>query len=86
MYQDGPSEERERACSGAVKETLRGRSLRGPELAPLAGAAALGAGRSDPMRLDLVARVRAEIAAGVYDTQEKWEIALDRLLARLELT
>jgi hypothetical protein len=36
------------------------------------------------IRLDLVNRVRAEIAAGTYDTPEKWEIALDRLLERLE--
>jgi hypothetical protein len=36
------------------------------------------------MRLDLIERVRREIAAGVYDTPEKWEKALDRLLDELE--
>ena len=36
------------------------------------------------IRHDLVERVRDEIAAGTYDTAEKWEFALDRLLARLE--
>jgi hypothetical protein len=36
------------------------------------------------IRADLVERVRCEIAAGTYDTPEKWAIALDRLLARLE--
>jgi hypothetical protein len=36
------------------------------------------------MRLDLIERVRHEIAAGVYDTPEKWELALDRLLEDLE--
>lgn len=37
-----------------------------------------------PIRTELVARVRAEIAAGTYDTPEKFEKALDKLLARLE--
>jgi hypothetical protein len=37
-----------------------------------------------PIRADLVERVRREIAEGTYDTPEKWEIALDRLLNRLE--
>jgi hypothetical protein len=35
------------------------------------------------VRQDLVDRVRAEIAAGTYDTEEKWEAALDRLGRRL---
>jgi hypothetical protein len=34
----------------------------------------------DGIRHDLVARVRKEIAAGTYDTPEKWQAALDRLL------
>ncbi len=37
-----------------------------------------------PIRTELVERVRKEIAAGTYDTQEKWEAALDCLLDRLE--
>ena len=37
-----------------------------------------------PIRTELVERVRREIAAGTYDTDEKWEAALDRLLDRLE--
>jgi hypothetical protein len=32
----------------------------------------------------LVERVRREIAEGVYETPEKWEQALDRLLDDLE--
>ena len=36
------------------------------------------------VRWELVDRVRREIAAGVYETPEKWEQALDRLHARLE--
>ncbi len=35
-------------------------------------------------RADLVARVRSAIAAGTYDTPEKWEIALSRLLDDLD--
>jgi hypothetical protein len=38
----------------------------------------------EPIREELVDRVRAEIAAGVYDTDERWEIALDHLFERLE--
>ena len=39
----------------------------------------------EPMfRAALVEQIRREIAAGTYDTPEKWEIALDRLLKRLE--
>lgn len=41
-----------------------------------------GGGR--PVRAELVERVRGEIAAGMYDTPEKWDAALDRLLNRLE--
>ena len=37
-----------------------------------------------PVRQDLVERVRREIAEGTYDTPEKWDIALERLLRRLE--
>jgi hypothetical protein len=39
---------------------------------------------STDIRAALVARVRREIEAGTYDTPEKWEAALDRLLERLE--
>jgi hypothetical protein len=41
------------------------------------------ASRAD-IRLDLVRRVRREIAEGSYDTPDKLEAALDRLLDRLE--
>jgi hypothetical protein len=30
-------------------------------------------------RRDLIERVRREIAAGTYDTEERWQIALERL-------
>ena len=38
---------------------------------------------AEPIRHALVARVRQEIAAGVYDTPEKWEAALDNLFDTL---
>jgi hypothetical protein len=42
---------------------------------------------ADPsIRHDLVARVRREIAAGTYDTPEKLDLALARMLVRCDLT
>ena len=35
------------------------------------------------VRAGLVARVRAEIAAGTYETPERWAVALERLSADL---
>jgi hypothetical protein len=35
---------------------------------------------SDGIRHELVARIRAEIAAGTYDTDERWLAAEDRLV------
>jgi len=40
--------------------------------------------REPLFRAALVDQVRREIAAGTYDTEDKWESALDRLLLRLE--
>ncbi len=37
-----------------------------------------------PFRSELVERIRREIAAGTYENPRKWEIALERLLDRLE--
>ena len=39
---------------------------------------------AEDIRTDLVERVRREIAAGTYDTPEKWDAALDRLWERLQ--
>jgi hypothetical protein len=36
------------------------------------------------IRWDLVERVRSEIAAGTYETAEKWEAALEQLFRRVE--
>lgn len=38
---------------------------------------------SPRIRFDLVNRVKAEIAAGTYDTQDKMDIALERMANRL---
>lgn len=52
------------------------------ETSPLPGGTSPSAGA--PFRLDLIQRVRREIAEGTYDTPDKWEKALDRLLDDLE--
>ena len=36
-----------------------------------------------PIRHELVERIRREIAAGTYETPQKWQAALDRLCGRL---
>ena len=41
------------------------------------------AGHAGGFRTELVERVRREIAAGTYDTPERWQAALDRLAERL---
>jgi hypothetical protein len=39
----------------------------------------------DPdIRTELVERIRREIAAGTYETQERWNAALDKLMRRLD--
>ena len=43
-----------------------------------------GARHAAAVRRPLVERVRREIAAGTYDTPEKLEVALERLLRRLD--
>ena len=37
-----------------------------------------------PIRAALVARVRREIAAGTYDTPERFALALDRLMSQID--
>lgn len=41
---------------------------------------------NDEIRDDLVQRIRREIADGTYDTDERWEKALDRLADSLEIS
>jgi anti-sigma28 factor (negative regulator of flagellin synthesis) len=37
---------------------------------------------STPIRFDLVNRIKSEIAAGTYDTPDKMEIALSRMIGK----
>jgi len=53
--------------------------------APVPANATTGDGAPEVFRADLVARIRQAIAAGTYDTPEKWEIALARLLQELDM-
>lgn len=53
---------------------------------PVTDAPAAPAPVSDGIRHELVARVRAEIAAGTYDTEEKWALAEEALMRRIEGT
>jgi anti-sigma28 factor (negative regulator of flagellin synthesis) len=39
---------------------------------------------SSGIRFDLVNRIKAEIASGTYDTPDKMDIAVDRLIGRLK--
>jgi hypothetical protein len=43
-----------------------------------------GARPAAPIRQHLVERVRREIAAGTYETPEKFEAALEHLIRRLD--
>jgi negative regulator of flagellin synthesis FlgM len=45
-----------------------------------AAEAAIQAAESGEMRTELVNQLRAQIAAGTYETPEKLDVALDRLL------
>jgi hypothetical protein len=79
MHEHGPDE-----LQGPVRGTTawwRGMGDQ-PDETPAAGRKKKDDTR--PIRTELVERIRKEIAAGTYDTQEKWEAALDCLLDRLE--
>jgi hypothetical protein len=39
---------------------------------------------TEEFRHDLVARIRRQIADGVYETPEKWQAALDRMAEELK--
>ena len=49
------------------------------DISPAAEAAARAA-EAAPIRTDLVNHIRAQIAAGTYETTQKLDVALDRLL------
>jgi len=74
---------RGQAADGAAKTPAVGDSV---TISPAAEAAihaaegAAQANQSGGIRQDLVNQIRAEIAAGTYETPEKLDVALDRLL------
>ena len=82
MHEHGPDE-----LPGPVRGTAgwwRGMDAPPDEGPPLEQPSGKKPRNARPIRMDLVKRVRKEIADGTYDTDEKWEAALDRLLERLE--
>jgi negative regulator of flagellin synthesis FlgM len=56
-----------------------------PDQVDISEAARLASGVHElpPVREDLIARVRAAIAEGTYETPERLDVALDRLLDEL---
>jgi len=76
-----------RAPVGQGGESVRQTSLKdtlsfSEEALRLSDVAQTNAG-STKIRFDLVNRIKAEIAAGTYDTPEKMDIALDRMASRI---
>jgi len=59
--------------------------LSGPRKSAQAGVRKSSPFRTDPeFRRALVERIKKEIAAGTYETEEKWELALSRLLGSMD--
>ena len=59
--------------------------LSGPRKSAQAGVRESSRFRTDPeFRRALVERIKKEIAAGTYETEEKWELALSRLLGSMD--
>lgn len=54
------------------------------EVAPAAARNATEEKDPDGIRHELVARIRQQIAEGTYDTEEKWLLAEEALLRRIE--
>ena len=81
MYRHGPS-----CLQGPVSRARRWWVSPAPEERARQTPSSPDLSPNDPegVRLDLVARVRREIAAGTYDTPERWAAALDCLCRRLE--
>lgn len=73
-----------RAQGAKVARPFERMTARAPA-APATDAAA-PAPAVEGIRQELVARVRAEIAAGTYDTEEKWALAEEALMRRIEGT
>jgi negative regulator of flagellin synthesis FlgM len=53
------------------------------EISPAANAAIEAAESGSKVRSDLVNLIRSQIAAGTYDTPEKMEVAMERMLDQM---
>ena len=83
MHEHGPS-----GCEGPIRGTHAWWRGLGPDKEPASRQAQKSEqdspGMEEPgIRKELVERIRREIAAGTYDTPEKWHAALDNLWTRL---
>jgi len=78
MYRHGPS------CRGGfpARQRVRWKKSR-PAVTPRKTPDNPPPADDPPPRMDLVRRVRQAIADGVYDTPDRWQGALDRLMDRL---
>ena len=65
------------------KESLPLDSIKFSEAASNVNSLDSGESSSSGIRFDLVNRIKREIAAGTYDTPDKMDIAMNRLLTRL---
>ena len=96
-WHDDPGADGDRPCTVVACE-YSACSVATGSMRPSAGRnqawAACTAGRTEqdeasreqrPIRRELVERIRREIAAGTYETPDKWEAALGRLFRFLEM-
>src|SRR5438132_2997480 len=84
MHEHGPDE-----LSGPIRGTpawWKGTGAPLPEAQPPPPKKRRKSSKDEKLiRTELVDRIRKEIAAGTYDTEEKWEAALDNMLGRLDV-
>ncbi len=73
-----------RGATRAVAVTPFERMAARLSVPPAGDAPAPTVGAGEGIRHEVVERVRAEIAAGTYDTEEKWALAEEALLRRIE--
>jgi anti-sigma28 factor (negative regulator of flagellin synthesis) len=84
-YIDGPQSIRAPHRIRAIEPKLPSDGIHGPDRVDLsAEAEMIGRVQDAPeLRTDRIAQIRAEIAAGVYETDDKLNVALGRMLDEL---